>query len=194
MGKKLFSLLSIYYLFGCLIANPTTADVTKIVSNKEVMASCAIKYLEKYPIQFFHIDRLFENKPQLVRQVSDDVSNKNINLCSDKHAQILLKILINEYCPVLSPKVTPKKHCPVPSPSPQKKKCKKFDETGDCGVPVTTPPPSPVTKRAEQQVDRLHRQWTTKWKSDSDLQSMLQNSLSLSSLSSIRKRTLSDVK
>jgi len=65
-----------------------------------------------------------------------------------------------------------------------------------CPVPTT-----PVTKRREisseflenatKQVSRLHRQWTTKWKSDTDLQSMLQEEIPGQSSSPLRKRATS---
>jgi len=208
MGKGLLSLISLCCLSGFMIA-----DVTDKVTNKEIMASCAMRYLQENSSDSLTIDNLTSDKQKLVRQVSEDLSSNFINLSLDVHQKALLKILIDKYCPVISPKPITKKCCPVPS-SPKKKQRKLTIEStssssattpisvynhhdDDCGVPATTPPPSPVVKKqVEQQVNRLHRQWATKWKSDGDLQIMLQKSLNSSSSSSLssRKRTNSSSK
>ena len=205
MGKILFGLIGLFCLSGFLIADP---ERLLKVTEKEVMSFCAIKFKQENPSDLLTIDNLISDKPKLVRQISDIANNvKNISLGLNEKA--LIKLLIDEYCPVKSPKPISKKLCPVISPTKKQRKLlvdsvssssaqtpvqiyTHHEDIVDCGVPATTPPPSPVkTKRAIQQVNTLHRQWTSKWKSDGDLQSMLQESFNSNSTAS-RKRTNSN--
>lgn len=169
MGKMLFFLIGTCFLSGFVCAHPHPG--IDIIGQKEVMAACAVKYLEQHPQRHLTINHLTAHKPNLVRTVSEIVL-----AAGNSHEQKLITKLAEQ-------------DCPVPT-TPRSKRRKAIivsiqDQNIDCIV-KNTPPPSPKNKRrvlspefienASKQVNRLHRQWKSKWNSDGDLQAMLQES------------------
>jgi hypothetical protein len=184
----LFSLIGTCFLSGFLCANPCPG--IDIIGQKEVMAACAVKYLQQHPQRHLTINHLVAHKPSLVRTVSEIVLAAG-NLSLRTNEQKLIKQLAEQDCPVpTTPKTKRRKLIIAPD----------NNQHVDCIV-KNSPPPSPKSKRrvvspefienASKQVNRLHRQWKTKWSSDGDLQAMLEES---TSKSSPRKRTSSDSK
>ena len=200
MDKMLFGLIGICCLSGFLIANPNELS---LVREKEVMASCAIQFLREYPQSSLTIGNLTSDKPKLVRQISDMAINL-MNLSLQRNETALVKILVDEYCPIPSPKKRHKKFLSASGSSSSASSSSAatpvqaythHDEQDEASATATTPSPSPVkTMRAMQQINTLHRQWTSKWSSDSDLQSLLRDSEGSSSYALRRKRTNSDSK
>lgn len=188
MGKMLFSLISTCFLSGLLCAHPHPG--IDVIAQKEVMAACAVKYLQQHPQRHLTINHLVANKPNLVRTISEIVLAAG-NLSLHTHEQKLITKLAEQDCPVPTTPVTKRRKTIINLSQ---------DQHVDCVV-KDTPPPSPKTKRrvvspefienASKQVNRLHRQWKSKWNSDGDLQAMLEES---TGHGSFRKRTNSDSK
>lgn len=187
MRKMLFSLVSACCLSASLQSHPhNTLPNLHDVVQQGVMISCAVKYMQAHPYSYLSINSLTANKPKLVRDVSDAIHS------SDKlpSQEDLVDLLARQH------------GCPVPvSPVTKRRKVLAISAAADCVVPTKTPPTSPRTKQkpmpseflesATKQVSRLHRQWTSKWKSDTDLQSMLQEEAGTQTSFSERKRATS---
>ena len=195
MRKMFFCLLSSCCLSNLLIAHPGQIQMNLYtVRQKEVMAVCATKYLQEHPKSPLTIRNLTADKPNLVRTVSEAIfSLQNLSLHdNEKH---LIEILAHPV-PDTPPTKASKRQKIVMMPTQVQ------IEEMDCVVPTKTPPTSPKMKRkvvspefveiASKQVNRLHRQWKSKWNSDGDLQAMLRSSSSDQGLG--RKRTSSDSK
>lgn len=190
MGKILFNLLGACCLSGFLHTNPEHQKAMEIcqIQDKNTMAFCAIKYLQENHQDPLSIQSLTLDKPQLIRNVSIQRSQ---SLNYQELEQVLVGVLLEEWCPA-SPIDKRRKMLTRSNYyySSQDSLCSQLQD--DCIV-KDTPPTTPITKksqtRAIKQIDRLHRQWKTAWKSDTDLQSMLAESLHAG-----RKRSNSDQK
>jgi|GEM_PF-2095491 len=170
MGKILFCLLGVCSLSSFLMTNPEHHNIlTQFdVRDKEVMSFCAVRYLQNNPTADLSIGRLTLNKPELVRIISDRSMSDLSSVSSQKS---LLELLIEKSCPVSPPDKRRKMLTRSVSHSSQDSLALQLQD--DCVV-VTTPPASPIVKsRAIKHIDRLHRQWKSKWNSDTDLQSLL---------------------
>lgn len=194
MGKRLFSLLGFCCLSAFLHTNPDHQKAMEIcqIQNKNTMAFCAIKYLQENHQNPLSMQSLTLDKPQLIRNVSDKkFMQMSQSLDYNDLEEVLVGVLIEEWCPA-SPIDKRRKMLTRSNSyySSQDSLCSQLQD--DCIV-KDTPPTTPITKdsqsRATKQIDRLHRQWKTMWKSDNNLQAMLADSLHVG-----RKRSSSDQK
>ena len=190
MGKILFRFLGVCCLAGFLHANPEHQRAMEMckIEDKNTMAFCAIKYLQEGHQGSLSMQGLTLDKPKLIQNVS---MKRSQSLHSQDLEQVLVGVIIEAWCPA-SP-IDKRRKMLTRSNSYYSSEDSLCSQLQDDCIVKDTPPTTPISPskktRALKQIDRLHRQWKTTWKSDGDLQGMLAESLHLG-----RKRSSSDQK